>query len=313
MKRVPDKVSGPILLALAAVIWGLTFIAQSEGDSVGGFTFQAIRSILGFFTIAVYLLFRDRKIPKRHRKLPVWLRENKALLIAGCVCGVALGAAMNLQQFGILMQGQETSTGRAGFITAIYIVLVPIIGIFRRKLPPVNAWLGVCIAAVGLYLISVPPGTAFGMSRADFLLLLGALGFALQITFIDVYVQKHDAVKLSAIQFLVAAIVSAVLMAIFEKPTLTGIREAALPIVFAGVFSGGIAFTLQSVGQQKCNPTLAALIMSMESVFTTIFDFLIRHNRLELRELIGCAVVFTAVILAQLPFPAKRKKDEKNA
>lgn len=298
------KIISPFLLVIGAVIWGVSFVAQSEGGDIGSFTFQGIRCLLACFSIYIVVLVRDnfgknKENKKKYPSIKAWYYDNKVLVKAGIICGIALTAANNLQQFGIDMQGKETSTGRAAFLTALYIILVPIFGVFlRKKIKPV-AWLSVAVALVGLYLISIKPNTGFSISTADFLLILCAVFFSVQIITIDRYSPYIDGVKLSCIQFFIAGVVSTILMFIFEKPDINAILAQSVPLLYSGVMSGGIAFTLQIIGQKRCNPVLASLLMSLESVFSALADWIIRGNTMNTREILGCAVMFAAIILAQ--------------
>ena len=304
------SIISPLLLVLAAIIWGISFVAQSEGDDVGSFTFQGIRCLLACFSVFIVILVRDntgknRLAKKKYKTVKAWYQDNKTLVKAGVICGIALTAANNLQQFGIGMQGKETSTGKAAFLTALYIVLVPIFGIFFKKKAGIMAWISVAVAVAGLYLISVKPGTGTGISLADILLILCALFFAIQIITVDRFSADIDGIKLSCIQFFIAGVLSTILMFIFEKPDMNAILAQAIPILYSGVLSGGGAFTLQIIGQKRCNHVLASLLMSLESVFSALADWAIRGNTLSTRELFGCAVMFAAIILVQIPTKKK--------
>lgn len=299
------KIVSPLLLVLAAVIWGISFVAQSEGDEIGSFTFQGIRCFMACIAIFIVILIRDsagknKLKKKKYESAKDWFADNKTLLKSGLICGIALTAASNLQQFGIGMQGKETSTGRAAFLTALYIILVPILGIFLKRKIKLISWISVAIAAVGLYLISVKPDSGFGISTADILLILCALFFAVQIITVDVYSGRVDGVKLSCIQFFIAGFISCVCMFIFEKPDIHAILGQAVPLLYSGVMSGGVAFTLQIIGQKNCSPVLASLLMSLESVFSALADWVIRGNTMSPREILGCVIMFAAIILAQL-------------
>lgn len=312
-------VLSPILLLLAALIWGVSFISQSEGGcEVGSFTFQAIRCTLAFLSIGTVIIIKNNTKKNRINKVKYsnikdWFVKNSHLVKTGIFCGIALGLAGNLQQFGIDLMGKETSTGKSAFLTALYIVIVPIFGIFtRKKIHPIT-WFSVIIAVMGLYLISVKENTAFGISLADSLLIACSLFFGIQIFLVDSFGKNIDGVKLSCIQFFIAATISAIGMILFEKPQLTAISDNAIHLLYSGVMSGGIAYTLQILGQKRCQPVLASLLMSLESVFAALSDLIIRGNALNQRETIGCIIMFAAVILAQCPDFIKTGKKKLNS
>lgn len=303
------------MLFLAALIWGFAFVAQSAGmNFVGPFTFNAVRCIIGAIVLVpVALLYKpEQKIDKtdnnsteveREIRKNTWLQRNKPLLLGGVSCGVFLGVATNLQQIGIM----STSVGKAGFLTALYIVLVPIAGLFFKKKCPATVWFGVVCSFAGLYLLCMTGGS-FALATGDLLLLGCAVVFTGHILVIDYFAPKVNGVWMSCIQFFTAGIISAVPMIFTETPTWEGIFAAKLPILYAGVMSCGVAYTLQILGQKNYNPTIAVLILSLESCFSVLGGFLILHETLSARELCGCALMFVAIILAQLP--GKRSKHE---
>lgn len=286
-----NRLHGSLAILIATVIWGSAFIAQSVGmDYIGPFTFQTMRSVLAvpFLIIVIFLIERDPA-----QSIRKWMQPE--LWKAGLPCGIALFIAAGLQQMGIV----HTTAGKAGFITAMYIVLVPILGIFLRKKPPITAWIGVLLAVIGLYLLS-----CVGVSQVnigDIYLLGCALGYAVQITLVDQMGGAVDGLRLNCVQSLFCGIFSGTVMFITEEPVLTNILACWIPLVYAGIFSLGIAFSLQIIGQKHLEPTPAALIMSLESVFAVLFGWLLLHERLSTPELCGCAMVFIAVILSQIP------------
>ncbi len=307
------KIISPLLIVLAALIWGISFVAQSEGDDIGSFTFQSIRCTLAFLSVGAVMLITNntgkaKLNKKKYSSIKDWASQNKTFLKSGIICGLSLGIACNLQQFGIGMQGKETSTGRAAFLTALYIIIVPIFGIFFKKKIHILSWGSVIVAVGGLYLISIQPGAGLSISTADLLLILCAVFFGTQIFTVDYYSDRVDGIKLSCFQFFIAAVLSTVCMLIFEKPDINAVLGQAVPLIYSGVFSGGAAFTLQILGQKRCNPVLASLLMSLESVFSALADWVIRGNTLNTRELMGCVVMFVAIILAQSPDFIKAKK-----
>ena len=293
----------PLLLFLTAVIWGIAFVAQSVGtEYVEAFTFNFTRCIIGGFTLIPCIFLMDKL---KGRKNNVDISESdgtvdgektrRILLIGGLCCGMALFVASNLQQFGI----QYTSVGKAGFITAMYIVIVPVLGIFLKKRIGMNIWISVLLAVAGLYLLCITEG--FSIGRGDILELLCALVFSIHILVIDYFSPKVDGVKMSCIQFFVCGLLSGIGMLIFETPNLHAIMQAWLPILYAGVMSCGVAYTLQILGQKGMNPTVASLILSLESVVSVIAGWILLGQNLSRRELLGCVFMFVAIVLAQLP------------
>lgn len=306
-----------LLLALASFIWGIAFVAQSKGgDLVGAYTFNCIRNLIGATVlIPVMLLFDKIKISNP----PKTGKEKKTLILGALSTGTALFVASSFQQIGINM---GTAAGKAGFLTACYIVLVPVLGIFIKKKCPMNVWIAVGITLMGLYLLCSKPGEFIGsaFSLADVLLLLCALSFAVQILCVDHFSPITDGVRLASLQFLTCGIISAVPMFLIDMKIGGGVAnfslwleplktsDAWIPILYAGVCSSGIAYTLQVFGQKDLNPTIASLIMSLESVFSVLGGLVLLNERLSVRELIGCAIIFVAVILSQLPEELFRKR-----
>lgn len=300
------QLKSSLLLLLAAIVWGAAFVAQSvAGESIGTFTFNGIRFIIGGICLLPF-------IRKQGTRLTAISRQK---LLGGVLCGTALFLASTAQQAGIAM-GAEA--GEAGFLTACYIVLVPIIGIFIGRKCSGLIWLAVGITLAGLYLLcfqSFPGNGLFAMSGANIMLLLCALLFSVQILAIDHYAPIMSPVSLACVQFFVSGVLSC-LMAVFAEviPDPSGwaaslsVLSAWIPILYTGIFSSAVGYTLQAVGQRDLNPTLASLIMSMESVFSTLFGWLILGQTMTARELLGCALIFTAIILAQVPLPQNDKR-----
>ena len=293
-----------MLLLLTAAIWGVAFVAQSVGmDYVGPFTFNTVRSLLGGIVLIPCIVMlkrinvgsKDTAGAAEHASGDP-AGQRKVLLTGGVACGVLLCIASNLQQVGIMY----TSVGKSGFITAMYIVLVPVLGIFLKKKAGIKIWCSVAIAVGGLYLLCMTD-SGFSIQKGDLLLLLGAVIFSFHILTIDYFSPKVDGVKMSCIQFFTCGILSMVCMFLFEQPQIGAILQAWMPIVYAGVLSCGVAYTLQIVGQKGMNPTVASLILSMESVISVIAGWLILHQKLSGRELLGCVLMFAAIILVQLP------------
>lgn len=299
------KMRGNLLLLLTAVIWGTAFVAQSTGmEHLQPFTYNGIRTVIGGLALIPLIVVLDRLKPAEARPNPVQRREiDRNSLIGGVCCGMVLCVATSFQQFGISM----TTAGKAGFITALYIVIVPLMGVFiRRKIPKIT-WVCVAIAVLGFYLLCVKEG--FSVSTGDLLVLCCAFFFSIHIMVIDHFGGKQvDGVRMSCVQFLVAGGISLVLMLLFEEPSWTGIWAAGGSMLYTGVVSCGVGYTLQIVGQRDTDPTTATLLMSLESVFAVLAGWLLLHESLSLRELLGCVLVFAAVLLAQIPLPQKNKQ-----
>lgn len=287
------------MLLLAAFIWGCAFVAQSVGmDYVGPFTFNSVRNIIGSLVLVPVIFLMDglkRKSGMSEEKLAEERGETKTLVIGGICCGVVLATASSLQQFGIMF----TSVGKAGFITAMYIVIVPILGIFMGKKVRPLIVLCVAISVVGLYFLCMTE--KLSLSIGDLYVLLCAFVFSIHILVIDHFSPLVDGVRMSAIQFLTAGIICAVPMLLFEKPEFDSILAAWMPILYAGVMSSGVAYTLQVVGQKNADPTVASLLLSLESVFSVLAGWVLLGQSLSGKELFGCALMFAAIILAQLP------------
>lgn len=292
--HMKKKFKGTLALLVCTGIWGSAFIAQSVGmDYIGPFTFQAVRCALAAVFLALVIFPFDRMKGARAGYWARWC--DRQLWKAGILCGTVLAVASGLQQTGIVY----TTAGKAGFITAMYIVLVPLLGIVFRRRPSPAAWGAVGLAVAGLYLLSC--AGAAEINKGDLLLLASALGFAVQITLIDRTAGAFDVLRFNCIQSLVCAVLSAAMMLITEEPTWAAIHACRLPIAYAGILSMGVAFSLQIIGQKHLDPTAASLIMSLESVFAALFGWLLLHETMTPTELTGCALVFSGVILSQLP------------
>lgn len=292
------RLRGSIMLLIAALIWGTAFVAQSEGmHYVEPFTYNSIRTLLGgMVLIPVIFAFRN---DRRKKQIPVGEKAPiRTTIIGGIICGLFLFVASSFQQTGISM----TTAGKAGFITALYIVIVPLIELVLYRKSSILVWICVLIAAVGFYLLCI--GEGFRISLGDGLVLCSAVFFAMHIMVIDHFNgKKTDGMIMSCIQFLTAGTLMAAAMFLFEKPQLHCIWDAKYTILYAGVMSCGAAYTLQILGQRSTNPTTATLLMSLESVFAALSGWLLLHEALTAKELAGCGLVFAAVILAQLKMP----------
>lgn len=292
------------LLVLTALIWGVAFVAQSEGmNYVGGFTFNACRFLIGGIVLipCIFLLRRVNGDQNGAMSPAEQKQQWKMGLIGGICCGIFLSVAACLQQFGIAF----TTVGKAGFITALYIVIVPLFGLFMHKKVGLNIWASVAIAAVGMYLLCITEGFAIG--KGDFLVFLCAIGFSLHILVIDYFSPKADGVVISCVQFFTAGIISSVFMFIFEQPSWSAILSAWMPVLYAGVLSSGVGYTLQVVAQKDVEPTIASLLMSLESVFSLLAGWVLLGQKLSGKELVGCVLVFGAIVLAQIPVEMFRK------
>lgn len=288
------KLRGSLALLLGTTIWGFAFIAQSVGmDRIGPFTFQAVRCSLA----VLFLLLCTFVIDFAKGALPIFLKKwaDPQLWKVGIICGCALFVAASLQQVGLVY----TDTGKAGFITAMYIVLVPVLGLFLKQKPPKTTVISVVMAVIGLYLLSCLGVTT--VNKGDLLIMGCALAFAIQITCIDRLAGALDGLRLNCVQSLVVVLLSLPFMAITETVVPTDILSCWLPLCFAGILSMGVAYTLQIVGQKNLEPTTASLIMSLESVFAAIGGWLILHETMTPPETLGCCLMFAAVILSQLP------------
>jgi len=302
---------------LTAFIWGCAFVAQSTAaDKIGPLTYNCCRSLLAFLMLLPVIKIMDRNKEKVRGKdsadlLPSscditfgrWLASDKKTLVGGIWCGVVLTVSSFLQQTGI----QYTTAGKAGFVTALYIIFVPLLSVFLGKRIPKIIWLCVILAVVGFYLLCVKED--FTVSKGDFIVLGCAVGFAGHIMVIDHFTAlRVHGVKMACIQFLVAAVLSGIGMFLVERPSIDGIFAAALPILYAGILSSGVGYTLQIIAQRDTDPTPATLIMSLESVFAALAGWAFLHEQMQVKEFIGCVLVFGAVILAQLPERVNEKK-----
>lgn len=312
------KLRNTFFLFLTAMIWGAAFVAQSVSmDYIGPFTFICLRSVIGgLFLIPVIIVLDgirrksqnesvnvvssentlhniEMDIEKEEKQRLSW--KNKQLIEGGIVCGILLFFANCFQQTGI----QYTTVGKAGFITTFYIIIVPLIGLFFKKYCGILTWIGVVIALAGLYFLCITQKLT--IQRGDALILCCSVLYAGQILAIDHYNPFVDGVKMSCIQFLTGGVLGAVFMFLFENPSVAMILSAAGPILYTGIMSTGVGYTLQIVGQKGLNPTVAALILSLESVFSALSGYVFLHQVLTTRELIGCVLMFIAIVLAQLP------------
>lgn len=295
-----QQIKSSLILLLTATIWGVAFVAQSVGmEYIGPFTFNAIRCVLGgLVLIPVILVLKKKKETGAENQEK---EDKKTLWTGGIACGVILCIASNLQQFGIM----EASVGKSGFFTALYIVMIPVIGIFIGKRPGIKLWFCVALAVVGMYLLCMKDGS-FTIERADIMLLLCALAFSFHILVVDYFSPKVDGVKMSCIQFFVCGVLSAVGMLFTETPDISNIQAAWLPLLYAGLLSCGVGYTLQIVGQKGINPVIASLIMSLESVISALAGWVLLGQVLSPKEILGCVLMFVAIIITQIPIGNKK-------
>ena len=297
------KLRSTACILLATLIWGTAFVAQSVGmDHIGPFTFQTVRCALAVIGLLPVVLIADKLQKKGSGFWRRWL--DKKLWKAGLLCGIPLFFACNLQQLGL---AGDTDAGKSGFLTAMYIVIVPVLGIFLKRKPTVMVPISVSLAVAGLYFLSfagVPQ-----VSTGDLLTLACAFMFAVQILCVDLFAQEVDPLRLNTIQALVGSVLAFFVMLLTETPTLAGITACAVPLAYTGFLSMGAAYSLQILGQKGLEPTAASLIMSMEAVVAVLAGWLLLGERFSFQEGIGCVLVFIAVILSQLPVPIKKKQE----
>lgn len=293
-----------LLMVLTAVIWGIAFVFQRTGmEHIGPFAFNFFRCLLSLvFLLAVsgFLKIKNKNSEKKQTNF-----SRKSLYIGGILAGLALFLGMSTQQVGMV----STSAAKAGFITTMYIVLVPIMGMFYGRKTTPKMWLCVAIAAVGLYMLSIKEG--FVIEKGDFFVFLSAIFFGLQIVIIDIFAPKADAIKLSIIEFATSGVLSLIATLMTETTTMAGIQAAGVAILYTGLLSSGVGFTLQIIAQKNLAPTVTSLIMSMESGVSAIAGVIFLHEALTSREIVGCIIMIIAVLLAQLDFPMMKSKKSK--
>lgn len=319
-----NQVRQVVFPILAAFIWGTAFVAQDVcADVIDTFTFNAIRSYVAVVVLLIIMAIFDR-VNKDKPSLTAIQRKaaNRQMWIGGICCGTALAIASNFQQAGI---SAGTDSGKAGFITALYVVLVPVFGLFFKRRVSLPTWIAVVLSVVALYLLCIKGD--FSLAPGDLLILVCAVCFAIHILVIDHFTASVDGLRLSCVQFLVAAVLATVAKvvcvvlglngtgditsatSIFAMPDWDAILACTLPILYVGVFSSGVGYTLQILAQKDSNPTVVTILLSLESVFAVIAGAIILKQQMSVREYIGCAIMFAAVILAQIQFPTKLKAE----
>lgn len=303
------KMKGNILLLLTAFIWGSAFVAQKAGmDYIEPFTFNGIRCLIGAVVLIPVILFFAKDDPVSDETSEDEKKTHKKnLLVGGLCCGIIIFVASSLQQYGLLY----TTAGKSGFITALYVVLTPICGLFlKKKIRPIT-WMCVMMALFGLYLLCFKAGEPLNLG--DIITFFSALGFTLHILVIDYFSPKVNGVKMSCLQFLVAGIISMPMAFIFENIVWANVFQCWLPILYAGVLSCGVAYTLQIIAQKDTDPMVTSLLMSMESVFAVVSGAIVLHEMMSLKELLGCAIMLAAIIIVQLPSKEERLAAKESA
>jgi len=314
MKRKQLRsLTGSLMLLVGSMIWGSAFVAQSSGmDYIGPYTFNGIRFLIGALAllpvVVIRRIYHSRKSPASEQSAQLTPKEKRSRLlftiIAGLVAGVAVFIPTTLQQIGLV----ETSPGKSGFITAMYIVTVPLLSLFLGKKIKLNVWASIAIAVAGLYFLCVTE--QLSITRSDTITLISVFFWAVQILVIDYYAPKVDCFLLSCMEFFVAGLLSLVPMFILEEPDINAIMQCAPSLLYVGIMSCGVAYTLQPLGQKRTPPTLASILMSLESVFAVLTGYIVLGDALSPRELLGCVLMFSAVILAQIPFGSKKEEKD---
>lgn len=314
MSNNKTQFKGAILLLFTSVIWGSAFVAQSAGiEKIDAFTFNGVRTVIGALFLFIFILIRDavtgRHLSSEEKELR--RRGNRSALIYGSILGVALCAASNFQQFAFY----ESTPGKIAFITALYMFFVPLIGLFFKKRVSLITWLCIVIGFIGLYFLCIDPAQSFSINRGDVLAFICAILFSVQILLVEKFAPLGDGIKISCVEFAVSGVLSCILMFIFERPVASDIVSSWLPILYAGILSTSVAYTLQVIGQKYCEATIASLMMCTESVFAVIAAAIILHQFPTRRERAGCIIMFAAIIISQLSDPLaeklkKRKKDK---
>lgn len=288
-----------LLLLMAAFIWGAAFCAQRVGmDFLGPFTFNGTRFIIGGIVLLPVIAFLRHKGKNEFTHDRAYLKK---MILSGVICGLCLAVASTIQQIGIIY----TSPGKAGFITALYVILVPLCGLFTGRKPGLLVWLGIVLAVGGMYLLCV--SGVEEINKGDVLVFICAICFTVHILVVDRMAPHVDGVELSCVQFFTAGILCLILVPFTgEEVTISGFTGAVIPLLYTGVLSSGVAYTFQIVGQKYTTPTLASLLMSLESVFAALTAWVILGNKMSTREILGALLCFSAIILAQLPSPGNK-------
>ena len=299
---ISKQFRGTLLLILTTILWGCSFVAQRTSvDHIDPFTFNTGRNVSAFLCLLVVVivrqLIRRKQNPTSEGRDILMGSDRKSLIIGGILCGLFLFGGLATQQIGLM----TTGAGKTGFITALYIVEVPLLGIAAGQRTKKRLWFCVALAVIGLWFLTIEPGASLSLNSGEIILLIGSVFFAIQILLIDHFVQKVEPLLLTLVQFFVCAVLFPICAVILEEPSWAVFTGAAIPILYAGVLSSAVGFTLQSIAQKDVNPTLASLIMSLEAVFAVLGAWVLIGEYMSARELAGCAIMFAAIIITQLP------------
>ena len=312
MSKSQTSFKGVFILLLTSFIWGISFVSQSQGaEHVEPFTFMGVRTLMGACVLLPFILIRVKVSAKKMTDKEIANRrvQNKITIFYGMIMGVFLACATNFQQFAF----NYSTAGKIAFITAMYMFFVPLVGLFFRKRIPLITWIAIILGFVGIYFLSFAKGAGFGdLNKGDILAFICSLFFTGQILLIERFTKTCDGVKLSCVQFFTAGSISFILMLIFEEPRWVNIKAAALPLLYSGIMSCGVAYTLQVVGQKYCEASIASLLMCMESVFAVLSAAVLLHERLTGREIVGCLIMFGAILLSQVTDIVKSRKGDKD-
>ncbi len=308
MTEQKTHLKGVIILLLTSLIWGVSFVSQSVGaETIEPFTFMGIRTLMGATVLVPFIFVRGRMARRKlnSEQIAARNRQNAKTFIYGGIIGIFLAAATNIQQYAFTFPG--ANAGKIAFITAMYMFFVPIFGLFIKKRISLLTWLCIIFGFIGLYFLCFKSGESFSVNTGDIVTLACAVFFTFQILLIEKFAPECDGIKLSCVEFYTAGIITLVLMLIFDNPTWSGLRHGGIALLYSGIMSCGIAYTMQVIGQKYCEATVASLLMCMESVFAAIASAILLHEHLSGRELIGCAVMFTAIIISQISDFFKQK------
>ena len=307
MQNQKTQLKGVLILLVTAIIWGSSFVSQSVGaEAVEPFTFMAVRTLMGAAFLLPFVLIRDKISEAKMTKDELFIRkrQNQKTIVYGVLLGIVLAIATNIQQYAF----NYSTAGKIAFVTAMYMFFVPIAGIFMKKRLPLDIWLCVLAGFVGLYFLCFKHEESFVVNKGDMLALICAVFFTVQILLIERYAKLCDGIKLSCIEFFTAGLITFILMLIFDHPTWAAIKVCAPALLYSGIMSCGIAYTLQIVGQKYCEATIASLLMCMESVFAVLSAAIILGEKLTPREITGCAIMFSAIVISQLADAVRAKK-----
>lgn len=299
MQGQKTQIKGVLILLVTAIIWGSSFVSQSVGaEAVEPFTFMAIRTLMGATFLLPFIIVRDKITARKMTKDELFVRKqlNKKTIFYGIIVGVFLACATNIQQYAF----NYSTAGKIAFVTAMYMFFVPIAGLFMKKKISLVTWICVFLGFVGLYFLCFKPEENFVINKGDVLTLFCAVFFTFQILLLERFTRLCDGIKLSCVEFFTAGTITFILMLIFNHPTLSAIKTALPALLYSGIMSCGIAYTLQAVGQKYCEATVASLLMCMESVFAVLSAAIILGERLTPREIVGCSVMFFAIVLSQV-------------